>query len=640
MVRLSAVLLVLSAMICGLASAQTFNFAADREPIISLDGQWRFHTGDDPHWADPQFDDSHWALLRSDRDWAQQGHKGYNGMAWYRFRVKGFPKDRLGILLPGLLTSYQVFANGRRIGTFGEMPPNAVPYYPKAAFFDIAGPLPDDLSIAIRVWHSPLLSSYYGGGPRNGDGLLGSAELVRRYHQLALYRTVWSVNNDVLLGTLYLLATLAALILFGLRATEFEYLWFACFALLSTGERALSIYGRLNPMPILTHDLIFNPLRNGIVVTIILFYSRILNTRRSLWFWVAILAALSTEIVSVFVNNGLINYIPASSFGVGMFLVSSSWLVGVTWHGVQEKVQDAKLLIWPALFWSLGSLWTWTASILFMAGVSPPFRGAYQFILFPITVYDVTGILFQLAAIGILVGRFARTKRGEEEYARELEAARAVQKILVPELTPSVPGFQIASVYEPAKEVGGDFFQIIPQENGVLLAIGDVSGKGLPAAMTVSLIVGALRMVVEQTSSPAAILEGLNRRLVGRGSGFTTCLVLAMHTDGTGRIANAGHLAPYRNGSEMEFSAHLPLGLSMETQYAETMLSLREGDRLTFLSDGVVEARNKDGELFGFDRTRLSSTKQAEEIVTAAQLFGQEDDITVLTMQYLGTATA
>src|ERR1700750_1141031 len=104
----------------------------------------------------------------------------------------------------------------------------------------------------------------------------------------------------------------------------------------------------------------------------------------------------------------------------------------------------------------------------------------------------------------------------------EVKSAREVQQVLVPETVPTVPGFAIDSVYKPAAELGGDFFQVLALPNGgTLIVIGDVSGKGLKAAMTVSLIVGTLRTLTDYTQSPAEILRGLNRRLNGRvGGGF------------------------------------------------------------------------------------------------------------------------
>jgi len=137
------------------------------------------------------------------------------------------------------------------------------------------------------------------------------------------------------------------------------------------------------------------------------------------------------------------------------------------------------------------------------------------------------------------------------------------------------------------------------------------------------------------------MLTAINRRMVARSSGgFTTCLILRADLDGTVTVANAGHLPPYKDGVEMTTDFGLPLGLNERESYAETRWMLKEHEQLTLLTDGVVEARNKAGELFGFERTLAISGSSAEAIAQAAQEFGQEDDITALTIVRVGVAEA
>jgi phosphoserine phosphatase RsbU/P len=183
----------------------------------------------------------------------------------------------------------------------------------------------------------------------------------------------------------------------------------------------------------------------------------------------------------------------------------------------------------------------------------------------------------------------------------------------------------------PARQVGGDFFRIIPEAHGsVLLVVGDVSGKGLKAAMTVSTIMGALRGCGSR--GPAEILAYLNRVLYGQVSGFVTCCATLIVSDGTMIHANAGNPAPYRNGEEMTVDSGVPLGILAENSFAETRYQIAPGDRLTFVSDGVVEATNPNGELYGFARTQVISNQPAHSIAHSAREFGQQDDITVLSV--------
>ncbi len=277
-------------------------------------------------------------------------------------------------------------------------------------------------------------------------------------------------------------------------------------------------------------------------------------------------------------------------------------------------------------------------AILHRIGVDLPFStaaAAYRFDAFSIFAT-------------LLASAFATTKHINAEGARqlraetELEAARAVQQVLIPEEIPSLPGFKIESVYQPAGEVGGDFFQILPvARGGALIVVGDVSGKGMAAAMAVSLLVGTFRTLAHYTASPGEILAAMNRRMLVRSKdGFTTCLVLRADSDGALTVANAGHLPPYRDGEELAIESGLPLGIDAQSTYDEAKFELRPGAQLTLLTDGVVEARSTTGELFGFARAQTWSRKSAEQIVEAARAFGQEDDITVVTIVLEGERAA
>ena len=218
------------------------------------------------------------------------------------------------------------------------------------------------------------------------------------------------------------------------------------------------------------------------------------------------------------------------------------------------------------------------------------------------------------------------------EMRGELSAARQVQHLLVPDKMQVTPGVTVSSAFLPAHEVGGDFYLCRALANGSQrVLLGDVSGKGVAAALTSALLLGAADRCDDLR--PAAVLKELNAALRNSGiEGFTTCLCADLSSSGVLLIANAGQLPPYRNGQEIEIPAGLPLGVDATAEYAESSLQLAPGDSLTFLSDGVVEARNAVGELFGFERTRQLSSRAAQQIADAAVQFGQQDDITVLTL--------
>jgi len=209
-----------------------------------------------------------------------------------------------------------------------------------------------------------------------------------------------------------------------------------------------------------------------------------------------------------------------------------------------------------------------------------------------------------------------------------------MQQRLVPAKLPQVAGLTIEAAYFPALEVGGDFYQVMEQGDGsTLIVLGDVSGKGLKAAMTGALAIGALRTLAAQNLAPGALLARLNRQVFDtQDGGFITCICVRVGASGATTIANAGHLSPYRKGAEITLEPGLPLGLTPAVEYPEIAFVLATGDTITLLSDGVVEAMNAEGQLFGFERTRGLSGQSAAAIAAAAQLFGQEDDITVLTL--------
>jgi serine phosphatase RsbU (regulator of sigma subunit) len=182
--------------------------------------------------------------------------------------------------------------------------------------------------------------------------------------------------------------------------------------------------------------------------------------------------------------------------------------------------------------------------------------------------------------------------------------------------------------------VGGDFFQVIPLQSGrTVIVIGDVSGKGLRAAMIVSMIVGMLRTLSGFTKEPAEILGELNRRLSGRTyGGFVTCLVTRLESAGRLTLANAGHPAPYLNGIEIPSPGSMPLGLIETIEYSQTTLDTRIGDRVLVLTDGIPEARDQQGALLGFPRVEslLQQGASPLTLAEAAQQHGQNDDLTAI----------
>jgi serine phosphatase RsbU (regulator of sigma subunit) len=220
--------------------------------------------------------------------------------------------------------------------------------------------------------------------------------------------------------------------------------------------------------------------------------------------------------------------------------------------------------------------------------------------------------------------------------ALDVKQAQEVQQVILPESHTDLRGLVVESEYRPAREVGGDFFQVLPNsgDGSLLIVAGDVAGKGLKAGMLVALLVGAIRSTAELNSDPEFMLRALNRRLLGRGDAQATCLALRIEANGNVKLVNAGHVTPYLNGEPISMDGALPLGVMEEAEFSVTRFVLNQHDRLMLMSDGIVEATNVDGKLFGFERVHelVQSATSAAEIASAAQGFGQEDDISVISV--------
>jgi serine phosphatase RsbU (regulator of sigma subunit) len=152
--------------------------------------------------------------------------------------------------------------------------------------------------------------------------------------------------------------------------------------------------------------------------------------------------------------------------------------------------------------------------------------------------------------------------------------------------------------------------------------------------MLVALLVGAVRTATETDSDPVGILATLNRRLLGRSDAQATCLALRIEADGAVTLANAGHIAPYLNGESVTMEGALPLGMLEGAEFSVMHFQLKMDDRLVVMSDGIAEARNAEGRMFGFERVHdlLHTATTAATIANAAQSFGQEDDISVISV--------
>ncbi len=267
------------------------------------------------------------------------------------------------------------------------------------------------------------------------------------------------------------------------------------------------------------------------------------------------------------------------------------------------------------------------------------------------------GDLASQAAPAVRVAQLAREQQAEarerERLEQELRVASLIQQTLLPQNVPDLPGYEVSVYYQPAREVGGDFYDFLYFDDGqVGIIVGDVTDKGVPAALVMATTRTLLRAAAERLSSPGKVLERVNTLLYPDipARMFVTCLY-AVLDPASGRLiyANAGHDLPYRRRADEvdELRAiGMPLGLMPDMSYEEQEVTLAPGETILFHSDGLVEAHNKERELFGFPRLQARMAEHPGGSALVGYLLDelaaftgndweQEDDVTLVTLQCL-----
>ncbi len=645
---------------------------------VTLKTGWRVGVTSNPAAAQPEFNDSAWVVrnvgdsLDDLNDEDRSGDAPPTGgksprppghsrpFVWFRLHIQLQPGHGPIALLTELPVSLNtsmpfgtegpapdVYINGKQVQPEG---PNG---YASGHFQEISriynlnlAPTDTSATLAIRSLYIPFglaattgffsSRTFWLGSPRDLRGVL---ELWKVH---SLLERLPRLVNAILLTVL----SLFLLSLFFTQKGHIEYLWLALFELLQAPIGFIELAGSTARLDELWYAAILTQMLMVSAYLYFEFLIAFLALRRR---WYVLLLRFSALIlagvgpaVGFLGHHSRILMVVTAVVLVGSALWLLGWLLFVFLTLIVATVRrnfEAGLLLIPVILNLIGvgepiltgemSDWggqPYHSPLTIQAGLIP---------IHFATIADFAGLL---AIVMIIFGRFLRIQHDQERASSELAAARSVQELMIPHEKFETPGYDVESVYNPANEVGGDFFHVQPTgDGGLLVVVGDVAGKGLKAAMTVSMLMGALRGTPEK--SPAKILESLNRVLVGSDS-LTTCQALRFGPNGELVMANAGHLPPYLNSQEVALPGGLPLGAIEEVSYEEVRLYLHPGDRLLLLSDGVVEARQPSGELFGFDRVHNLSNQTAFYIADAAREFGQEDDITVLTVKRLAAAMA
>ncbi len=654
-----------------------FNAASMGSPT-TLDRNWRLGIAPGTEPAKPDFDDSAWptrdakeALAEvnepdsdDDKDKGPPGghdaphpHHGHP-FAWFRIHINlpahhgplavlvKLPVSRTSQISIGTQTvGMDLFANGAQI--VPEGPNGAAPegYQQISRLYPIDIPENEtSLTLAVRIPFVPFGMDAYTGFFANRVFILGEREDLAGHLDLWRHAVLFERIPEVVETGLKILLGLFLLALFYTQREHPEYLWLGLHLLMVAPLIYVDLLGSSGEMEKLTMGAVVFQF----LILSSYFYFEFLIAFLSLrkrWYIKAMRYSspllLSFGPLLYFVRMGRTENIALAVSVIFCLLWEFAWVIFVGLNLTIAAIRrnyEAALLLLPLLLSIVGmaELTSTASSTLMGSSMQSPLT----FALGPIPVHfsaiaDLVGVL---TIIIIIFVRFLRILRERERASSELAAARSVQELMIPRESPRAPGFQVDTVYTPANEVGGDFFHIEPTgDGGLLVVIGDVAGHGLQAAMTVSMLMGALRRSPQ--NEPGKILSGLNEVLLG-GSGLTTCEAAYFAASGEVTIASAGHPPPYLNSQEVLLPGGLPLGVAPNMHYDEMRLYLHPGDRLLMMSDGVAEARKPNGELFGFDRVRNLSNQSAFFIADAAKDFGQEDDITVLTVRRLAQAMA
>ena len=672
-------------------------------PIV-LDKGWRVGITANAAAANPDYDDSTWAVRDAQAaiaDVSDQDHPAGapddNGpdsksgpppghqrpFAWFRLHIKLAPDHgpialylelpvsqntsmSMGSSGPGV----DVFANGKPIspeGPHGDAPQH---YQQISRIYNLnLAPSETSLVLVVRTIFIQFRYGAYTSFFSNRSFRLGNREDLDRELELwsahGLFERLPRLVNSILL----LVLALFLLALYFSQKGHVEYLWLALHELLQAPIGFIDLAGSSAQIDQIWYGAVIIQL---ILLSAYLYFEFVIaflslqvpanlkaasapigNRKPRRWLsiarrWYMLLLRYTAPILLgvgpslLFVGRSTTADIILAITAIGSLFWIFGWLVFIFSTlivATRRRNFEAGLLLIPLVLSIVG-----VVEPVLTAGMNDWGGGSYKSPLtlqagpIPIhfaSVADFTGIF---VIVLIIFVRFLRINRDQERVSSELAAARSVQELMIPQERLETPGFEVDSIYTPAQEVGGDFFHVeTTSDGGLLVVIGDVAGKGLKAAMNVSMLMGALRRTPDR--SPAKILESLNRVLVGSES-FTTCQAAWFGANGELVLANAGHLPPYLNSQEIVLPGGLPLGVLPDVSYEEVRLYLHPGDRMLLMSDGVVEARHTSGELFGFDRVHNLSNQSAFYIADAAKAFGQEDDITVLTIRRLAQAMA
>jgi phosphoserine phosphatase RsbU/P len=574
-------------------------------------GQWRTIAADRLDFAQPGFDDASWRPVSAPPQYPE-----VNQVLWFRARVAGPRPGENAVLVPPIFGAYQLYADGVLIGQRGAWGRHPRFLLPSSEVFPLSVPQRGDLLVALRVY------------PCNSN--IGS---INRFFEYSSQRWAWLSLEEgrgivdreiktrgwkVLISILVVgIATGFAFFVFHLWGQVRDPLqgWFCGWVfsgiILMTND-ALGMLGlyelwtlqmiqRLISMPLIWCQLEFICAFIGVRPPAVIRCYQWLSVLSMAW-------GLLSQSVTPFAFSLL--------GGIILMLGPMSALILVLEYRRKESRQMAigAIPVIAVIIW-IGIL---PAQPVPVASAGPKIYFDYVFLAMAWLIYQMSIWLGE---------RAAQSFRAQSRLNEELATAARIQSGSMQGA--QGPGWQ--AHYHPWQEVGGDFYYARRTTSGLVVVIGDASGKGLPAALVVSELLGALRSWTDAEFSPSQVLSRLNQLLLDRqAQEFVTacCVSLTSHSL---QVSCAGHIPPYSNAFPLEVPGSLPLGILPDVQYPQ--FSFPPGP-FVLLTDGVAEATSPTGELFGFARISSILHSDPASLASAAIAWGQRDDITVVEVSH------
>ncbi len=642
-----AVLAVLAALPAaaqlGLPDPLVLEGALD-ERVWIADG-WRYHPGDDLAWAAPGFDDSTWPVVESLMRDPEAMPGGWPGIGWFRRRIvlgKGMPPTALGLRAEHYGAS-EIYLDGRPVARFGTAAATADaerPVYPN----DFVGVAVEPGRVhVLAVRYSNAKGNVYGGWAHGFQINIRSVESAgRSYHRWTMMITGWQIGFGGAFASLALLH----LLLFAFRPRGRENLAVAAYTGLFATELVITIPLRLTT-DVAGRLALFKPAYTVMVLTVLVGLGvehLLLRRRPSVFAW---LVGVGGLLMAGWVWTWA-EFRSPSPYGTAFMIAAFGEMLRVALAAVLRRVPDAWIvavgfvpIAAVAVFHGVWDLIGMERMIDIPAPVALlPIALAFSVFLSRRTARTSRQLEVKLAEVGELSAKAIEQERrvAEQEAERrlleaesrrrseELEVARRLQVAMLPRTLPEIDGFDLAFRMVTATEVGGDYVDVCsPGSNGTLLAVGDATSHGLHAGMVVGVakslfqsaapdddpvrvlrrVGGGLDTMHERHASMAmAVLRLRRRRLTVSSAGMPPVLILR----------RAGRTV------EEVLLPGVPLGTLPAATYQQREVDLEDGDVVLVMTDGLVEAVDEQGRMFGYDRTAAELAKLAGR--SAAEVVG------------------